>query len=261
MTKEQAELEAKAEEEATAETEAKDAEFEASLEGLSEEEITQKRAEKEANSEHSQDEEFYKTELEKEKEGRKKAEKAAADKAFKLREANRKKDDDEVEIDEDKPLTAKGLQTILAQERQVNQKEIRMSQAEDKIRKLTTSAPEADLITEIFKNRSFPEYLSLDEQIEEAYVIANRKKLISERNEALRGLKGKTETETTDAPTHHDQQYDQQTDSQFKIAPDEKLVMSQSGFTYNNQIRRWEKKLKNGKILARDPKTKEVRIM
>ena len=248
-TKTEAELAVEAEAKAKAEADAQD-EFEVSLEGLSEEEKTQKRTEK-ANV-NIKSEEYYQLEIEKERKMREKAEKAAADNAFKLREAKRNKEEEDGAVE--KPLTASELQEILSKDREDTRKESLMIYADEKIRKLTSSDSEASLVKEVLKNRSFPESLSLDDRIEESFAIANRKKLIAERNEALRALKSRETNETFGGSTFHDQKHGQEP----RMAQDEKVVLTQGGFSFNNASRQWEKKIK-GKVLFYDTKLKQVR--
>lgn len=253
---EQAALEAeqKAKEEAEAKTkaeaEAKDEEFEASLEGLSDEEKNQKRQEKEAaNSKQKID---YEAELKKERGAREKAEKILAEKRFKEAERKRQLEENPDYIpDEEKPLTANQLETILARERQTTQKEMRISEATRLVENLTNSEAEKALVLEIFKNRNFPDHLSLEEQVEEAYVIANRKKILGENNELKRALKGKAGVNENYAGTYHDAPVSA---SKPTMAPQDAAEFARLGFKWNPTTRLYEKKLANGQTLVRDQK-------
>ncbi len=199
----------------------------------------------------------YEAELAKEKDARKKAEDALAAKRFKSKKAPKEEEEDaeledEEEEEEDKPLTARELKTLLAQERQQTQKDMRAVQAEDIAKKMSGSDAEKNLILEIYKNRTFPAHLSLEDQLEEAYVIANRKKIVGERNEALRALRGKGGVNDNAAGTHRE---GQQGNAPKLPAGDESAIVA-AGYTFNNTNRRYEKKLPNGDLLYRDPKTK-----
>jgi hypothetical protein len=196
----------------------------------------------------------FEAELKKEKEAREKAEKASADLAFKLREKKRK-DDEEQEEEEDKPLTASGLEQILAKERENTRKEMLSAESDRIAERLTGSESEKKLVLELHKNRSFPSYLSIEEQIEECYAIANRKKLVGERNEALRALKSKADNGV--AGTHQDEP----TGSQPKMAAADASEFARLGFKWNGTNRRHEKKLSNGQLLIVDPKTKQTRLV
>ena len=200
-------------------------------------------------SEESKQEINYAELLERETNARKEAEKAAADLAFKLRQKRR--DGDYEEEEEEKPLTAKQLQTILADERQATEKKLMSSEADRIASSLTNSNEEKAVVLEIHKNRTFPAYLSLQDQIEESYVIANRKKILGENSELKRALKGRDGV-TRDVSAHQDQP---STKPNFSSADNK--VISQLGFNWNATTKRFEKKLANGRILAMDSKTKK----
>ena len=252
MTEEekQAALEAenKAKEEAEAQAnatkEAQDAEFEAGIAELSDEEKEAKRAEREANK--NPDNADYKAQLERERKAREDAEKALADRRFKDSERKRKERE---AGGEGKTLTADQLDEILAREREETRKEIQSTQIREIAGRLATSEAQRDLIVEIHKNRTFPSHLSLEEQIEEAYAISNSKKLIGERNEAMRALRGKDAVNKNPASTHRDAPVP----SAPKLKPADEQALTAAGFVYNGTTRRLEKKLPNGDILVRLP--------
>jgi hypothetical protein len=192
-------------------------------------------------------------ELQKEREARKKAEEKLATDAYKFREKKRENQVQEVEeADDDKPLTAKQLQALLAKEREATRKELQDREAGRIVADLSVNATEQQLTLEIWKNRSFPEHLSLQDQLEESYAIANRKKLISERNEALRALKGKQGANTDASGTHQEAPQA----GQPKMAAADASELARLGFKWNGANRRYEKKLSNGKTLVHDQKAK-----
>jgi len=203
----------------------------------------------------------YEAELKKEREAREAAERALANKRFKAAEKKRKTEDEEYvetdEEDEDLPLTKAGLQKILAEERQFNQKNLQRIQAEEIAKSLTGSEAEKNLVLEIHKNRTFPSHLSLSEQLEESYVIANRKKLVGERNEAMRALKGKDGVNKNPAGAHRDSAPSKEP----KISPQDATAFKAAGFVWNGVSRNYEKKLPNGDLLVRDSKTKQTRLI
>lgn len=207
----------------------------------------------ETSQEESQQEVDYKALLESERKAREDAEKAAADLAFKLREKKRKGEEDYEDEEGEKPLTASQLQAILAEERQATEKKLMSIEAEKIASSLAGSDEEKEAILAIHKNRTFPAHLSLQDQLEESYVIANRKKILGENSELKRALKGK-EGVNKDTSSYQDQAVA----GQPKLSPDEQLVLNQSGFKWNPTSRRFEKKLSNGNILARDSKTKKT---
>lgn len=255
MTEEekQAALEAEAKAKADAKA-AEDAEFEASLEGLSDEEKAEKKAEKDAQ--YNDNKIDYEAELAKEREAREKAEKALAEDRYKHSEAQRKKDE-EGDKDDEKPLTKKELAELLERERNENRKIIQSTQVESIASRLATSDSERNLLIEIHRNRSFPSHLSIQEQLEECYAIANRKKLVGERNEALRALKGKEGSNKDSSGTYQDNQLS----NEPKIAPQDAEAFKAVGFIWNGKTRQYEKKLPNGDLLIRDSKTKQTRLI
>ena len=246
---EKAALEATAKEEAEAQAkadkEAQDAEFEAEIADLSDEEKEAKRATRNA-PQHLD----YEAELKREREAREKAEKALADRRFKESEQRRKeKEAGGTGDDDEKPLTANQLEEILSRERETTQKEVQSLRIYEIAKGLATSEAERNLIVEIHKNRSFPAHLSLEEQLEEAYAIANRKKLIGERNEALRALRGKDGVNKDTATTHRDAPKA----GEPKLSPADQQAIKGAGFSWNGTNRRYEKKLSGGRILVRKP--------
>jgi hypothetical protein len=200
----------------------------------------------------------YEAELKKEREAREKAERALADKRFKAAEKKRKEEPEEVDEDEEeKPLTKKELQSLLQQERLETEKRLNEARAIEIAKTITSSDAERDLVLEIHKNRTFPAHLSLQEQIEEAYVIANRKKIVGENSELKRALKGKAGVVKNPAGTHRDAP----ASTEPKISPEDSAGIKAAGYSWNGTLRRWEKKLGNGDILVSDPKTKKTSII
>ena len=193
----------------------------------------------------------YKAEFLKEQAARKRAEQIRAEKRFKSKEKPKASDVDESAIDdtdEDRPLTARELTVILARERQENQKLLQQQRITDLAKKLASSDDEAELIVEIHKNRTFPDHLSLEDQMEEAYVLANRKRLMGENSELKRALRGKGSAVTSAPPVHHDAPKAREP----QVAPQDRAVLVAAGFIWNGTARRFEKKLKNGDILVRE---------
>ncbi len=244
---------ASADAEATAKAEKEKADFDASLEGLSEEEKAAKIADKDKKVEKGID---YKAELAAERERTKTAEKALADKRFKDAEKKRKADlDDESDDadDDDKPVTRKELDAVRFETRREVQKERALEIAKT----MSTSDDEAELIVAKWSNRSFPEGTTLSDQIEEAYAITHRKKLIGERNEALRALKNKDGVNRNAASSHKESA----PGNEPKLSSQDEQAIKASGFSWNGTSRQFEKKLSNGDMLVRDSKTKQTRLI
>lgn len=244
MTKVNKEGEEIVEEEETEETEEETEETDESNDTESEEaEDSKESKESKENIEKELDDE-----IEKEKNFGKPDPNKAKD-AFKERKQKRDVDADE----DDKPLTRKDLQSVRDSIRQ----EVLEENAMEIAKRITGSDKEAQLVVLKWKNRSFPEGLSITEQIEEAYVITHRKKLIGERNEALRGLKGKDIANRNAAGTHRDAIKG----NAPKMAAQDQEAIVASGFTYNGTSRRYEKKMQNGKTLILDPKTRATYLV
>lgn len=196
--------------------------------------------------------EDYADMLKKEREAREKAEKEIADKAFQAREAKRKKKEDDDE-DEDKPLTKRELQDLLSSERQATQKTLAEREIKAIAEKMSGSEGETALIVEIHKNRTFPPHLTLQEQVEEAYAIANRKKLIVQNKELTRALKSK-ETSTKSVAT------DTKPTSpvaEGKLSNQDARAIKDSGMIWDGVKRAYKKPLGDGKTFYfYDPKSK-----
>lgn len=155
--------------------------------------------------------------------------------------------------DEDKPLTQKDVDAIEARIRKEQQQERALEIAKE----LAGSDKEAELIVAKWANRTFPKTLTLREQMQEAYVITHSKKLIGERNEAMRALKGKKGVKTDSASAHQDAPKG----NEPKLSPADAASLKASGFSWNTNTRQYEKKLPNGRLLIRDNKTKQVRLV
>ncbi len=229
-----------------AEEEKANADFEATLEGLSDEEKVQKRADKKAQAEIEHLQKIHETELQREKE---RAQKIIAEKDFELRERKRREREKEQKFDdegnpiieeEEKPLTASQLEEILAKDREQNRKELQSGIIAEKAGKLARSATEKDLIIEIHKNRTFPSTLSLDEQLEECFAIANRKSLLAENEELKRSLKHK-DTVSKDVASGHQETLPT---GEPKATSADIQALKGAGFVWDGKTNAWKKETK-----------------
>ena len=180
---------------------------------------------------------------------------ARAREAFKLREEKRKEKEEVEEEEEDKPLTRRDLDSILSRETDRIRKETNAERIEEIANNLSSSPSEARLIVEIHKNRAFPENLSLREQVEEAWAIANKKKLVAKNSELARALRSKDNVSRDTASTHDDGQ--KGGGSAPKMSALDKQSYERAGFKFNVTNKRWEKKLPSGKTLVKDPASKK----
>lgn len=201
----------------------------------------------------------YEAELQRERKAREEAEKALADSRFKESERKRKAKEageDPDEDEEDKPLTKKELQAILAAERQATLKESQSDRITEIAKSMSESESEANLVVEIHKNRTWPSHLSLTEQVEEAYAIANRKKLISKNSEMARALRSKDFASKDFVGTHRDGMEG----SAPKMSTNDTAAYTRAGFKFDAKSKLWKKTLPNGKTLNKDPRTKRTFI-
>jgi len=245
MTEEEkAAITAEAEAEAQAKAEAEKAKDNS---GETEEEKTSREA-------RELEEQNYKTELEREKKRNEEKDRIIAEQAFKLRD---KKRDEKADDNDDKPLTKKDLEVMLENERQNSRRELQSEIISEKAKKMAGSESEASLIIEIHKNRVFPKDLSIDEQLEEAYAIANRKKLIKQNEELKRALAGKDTASNNDAGTHRDSTPLEES----KMSSNDVGALKAVGFAWDGKSRLYIKNLGKNKVLTYDPKTKTQKIV
>ena len=210
-------------------------------------------------SEEAEESKQLKAELDRERKSREEADRKlqeTRDKARERIEAKRLRDrEDKYEFADEpaeKPITARELQDILAQEREAIRRETRNSEVERIAGDLSTSDDQKNLIMEVYKNRVFPSHLSLQEQLEECYVIANKKKFIGRESELLRALKNKGRVNSDASMTHQDSPKGKGP----KLSSADAAEMAGAGFKSNGK--RWEKKLKNGQILVQDSKGSRI---
>lgn len=218
----------------------------------SEEDDSEEDSEDEEESSHADNDIDFDAEIEKERE-RGKPDKDKAKEAY-LDRKNRRSGDDEDEEDDTKPMTKGDLRAMLA----ASEKRALENAARQLAKSYAHSDKEATLIVEKWKNRVFPEDMSLQDQVEEMFVSVHRKKLIGDRNEALRALKNKGRVNNNAATSHHD---GQKQSGAPKVNEADKRAILAAGYKWNNQTRFFEKKLPNGSILVYDPKSKKTQMM
>ena len=164
----------------------------------------------------------------------------------------RRAEEEETRDEQEKPLTAVELRDILAEEREFIRKETFVDKVRAKAHELSTSESEANLVFEIHKNRNWPAYMSIDEQVEEAWAIANRRKLLAQNEELRRALKSK-ETKKVDATGTY---REIPKAGEPKLASHDKTEIERQGFMWDGKF--FSKKLSNGKTLFKDWKTKKT---
>ena len=222
----------------------------------SEEETEEEESEEEEESKEEDKKVDYEAELAKEKERREKAEKAAADLAFKKREEKRKeKSSEETEkvSDEDKPLTASQLQEILAKDRQEQFKIFNEQKIQSLAKGLSGSDAETNLTVEIHKNRMWPSDMPLEQQLEEANAIANRKRLVAKNAELLRALKSKDTVSKDFVASYREPAVAEKE----KISSVDAQSLKAAGMVWDPQRKVYKKLLGNKQHLYFDPKSKK----
>ena len=195
----------------------------------------------------------YEAELVKERERRQKAEEKLDEtrKRAKERYQEHHKEEETEDDDEERPLTAREMNTILDERDDRIRKETQAMRIGEIARKYATSEAEAQLIVEIHKNRSFPSSLSLEEQIEEAYAIANRKRIMAKNEELTRALRSR-ETITRGGGQYRDSALSA---NEPKLGAADIQAIKSAGFVWDAQQRLYKKTLAKGKNLFFDPKT------
>lgn len=183
-------------------------------------------------------------------ENEKKPDPEKAREAFKARQEKR-----EVEVEEEgeQPLTESRMKQILAENNSQTQKILTQNSAKEIARKMSSSEAEAKAIFARWSNRMFPDDMPIGEQIEEMYISVNRKRIISERDEAFRALKGKEGTSKDSASTHKDPPKG----SEPKLSPADAQGYKLAGLIWDGKMRLYKKQLdKQGKkFMFKDPKT------
>lgn len=194
------------------------------------------------NNDEDEDDEDIDDQMQRERKG--KPDPDRAQDAYRKREDKRKGEDDE-----DKPLTKRQLEEILARDR----KERREQDARAIASTLSKKPKVVELLVEKWKNRTFPENLTLQQQMVEIYGGTYANKLIGEKNEALRALRNKGRVNRDSSSTHRD---GQPSKGQPKLPPADLRAIQGMGYKWVSN--RWEKQLANGGKLIRDPKTKRT---
>lgn len=230
-------------EEKKAAQEAKEAEAKAEAEAeATDEQTTEEKAEAEAKAKATEESKQLEAQLQKEKEAREKAEKAAADANFKLREKQRKvAEAGEEDEGGEKPLTRAEVQAMMDSNNKVAQEE----EMKAIVAQMTDDDKERELVLLTHKNRSYPSHLSLKEQLDEAYLVANKDKIQGQNQELMRALAGKKNASTDGSQTYHDSPRG----SEPSLAPADKAELASQGWKWNGKSKRHEKKLSKGLLI------------
>lgn len=244
------------EDETTEETEDQSEESE----GESEEESNESEDSDEDSKEDANSDVDWKKVADEETDRRTKAEKALADKRYKSKHTKSRQDDSEdadtEDPEEEKPLTQSELERILARERQETTKVVLTGRVKEIAASLSESDEEASAIVAIFNNRSFPESMSIEDQVREAYYIAHGPRLVAKQSELRRSLRSKETKKPTGSENAH---RDETKASPKGIDPQTKGELARLGFKWDGK--NYSKKLAGGKTLVRDPKLKKTYLL
>lgn len=164
--------------------------------------MTEEEKKIEAETATKKTEPDYKAIAEAEKERREAAERLLAEDRYKASEAKRREKQEEEE-DEDKPITEKSLQTILARERQASLKESQEAEALKIARANTNSEEEAQAAVIFYKNRVNPTG-NLEDDIKFAIGGLNNKRVLAQNEELKRALKSKESVSSDTSSGHQD---------------------------------------------------------
>lgn len=139
---------------------------------------------------------------------------------------------------EDKPLTSKEAEKLFEKREEKIRKEMREEQANEMAGKLAESNSEAQLIMEVWKNRTLSG--TLKEQIEEAHAIATYKRTQKHNEELKRALAGK-DGENNDGSNA---QRKPAAGSEPKLNPTDKTVIA--GMVWDNSKQAYKKTIAGG---------------
>lgn len=158
-----------------------------------------------------------------------------------------KGEEETIEEEEDKPLTASQLERILAKERDMVRKEVLASETKRIARELAASDEEAEAIVEIFNGHSFPEHLSHEDKVRQAMYIAHGPHLMGKIMELRRSLKSKDTKKSGGSENTH---RDAPKGSEPKLSGQDKTVVAEGGWKWDGK--RYTKKMPNGKTLVKN---------
>lgn len=241
MTDEEKKAALEAKNKATAEAEAK-AKEEAKAR---DDQTPEEKAEAEAKAKAEEESKQLEAQLQTEKEAGEAKDKIIADQAFKLRKKNRKdgEEDEDEDEDEDEEESEKGMTRAEVQAMMdSNNKTAQASEIKDIVSKMSDNDKVQELIILTHKNRTYPSNLSLKQQLEEAFLTANKGKILGENQELKRALTGNKNASTDGSQTHQDSP----PGSKPKLSASTQAELTRLGYKWNGTSKRFEKKVKGG---------------
>lgn len=178
-----------------------------------------------------------------------------AKEAFRKRQEKREHEEPEEE-DEERPMTRKEVEEYLARRSHEIVADAHKERIQEIATELSQSEGESRYIMEVHKNRYFPEGMSLREQVEEAYYIANGRKMAAKNLELARKVSSK---DSVSKDTSSGVQVENK--SEPSVGADVKQALRNAGFTYDASLKIYTKQLPNGKKMFRDPKTNRTGLL
>jgi hypothetical protein len=100
--------------------------------------------------------------------------------------------------------------------------------------------------------------MTTEEKVEEAYLIANKGRILSENKELARALKNKDNVNRQAPSVFRKKLADNTVPT---MSEQDKAEYARAGFKYVAANKRWEKSLDNGKTLVKDPVTKQTSLI
>lgn len=170
-----------------------------------------------------------------------------AKEAFEVRKKAKEAAGQTIEDDDDKPMTRAEAREFLETQAAQIRNEVGSGRAMEIARSLSNGSDvEAQLTLEIWKNRKLPG--SLEEQLEEAHVIANRKRILAQNDELKRALAGDTSVVTDGLNT---QRKPAKIDNSPTISPTDRDVYA--GMTWDAAKGAYKKVLLSGETFYTKP--------
>lgn len=181
------------------------------------------------------------------------AELAAAEEAFKRREASRRAGlPPPVEDDPDKPLTRSEFESLMREERHKLQKDALEGAAMQFARSHTANEAEARAVVQFYKSRVVPTD-NLEEDILFAVGGLRHRQVIAEKGELARKIRSQETAGRSSATVHREQA----PAGEPKLSPQDAAVLKQQGMSWDGARRVYRKPLGNGsKFFNYDPKSK-----
>jgi len=249
-TEEKKETPPASEEEKGDETEEKDTSTEDSGKESSDSDSEDSTESDKDEGEHSQDAEYWKKIAQTEQTAKEKAESALAQKRFKKSEAKRQgeevEEEAEDEDEEEKPLTRAEFDAALRKERASIEQTVLAGETLRIARGLSASNEEAAAIVAIYNGRVFPEYLTHEQKVTEAFYLAQGPRLTGKILELRRSLQSKNTKKQSGSENVH---RDAPKGNFPKMSAQDRNLLQSSGFSWDGN--RFVKKLPGGKILVK----------